>query len=51
MHEFTNSDKTNFVVLINGHQISQVHSSKYRDLYIDDDLNWKITLNTSIVNY
>ena len=36
-----NSEKTNFVVLINGHQISQVHSSKYLGLYIDDGLNWK----------
>jgi len=47
-----NSDKTNFMVflsgksngitvLINGHQIAQVHSSKYIGLYIDDDLKWK----------
>jgi len=26
--------------LVNGHQIAQVHSSKYLGLYIDD-LNWK----------
>ena len=27
--------------MINGHQIAQVHSSKYIGLYIDDDLKWK----------
>jgi len=57
------SDKTNFMVfnssknngiavLVNGHQIAQVHIGKYLGLYVDDDLNWKkITLNTSMVNY
>ena len=55
-----NSGKTNFMVfpsgknngitvLINGHQISQVHSSKYLGLYII--LTGKITSNTSMVNY
>ena len=59
MHEFTQkkfmvfpSGKNNGItVLINGHQIAKVHSSKYLGLYIDDDLNGKITSNTSMVNY
>jgi len=54
-------DKTNFMgfhssknngitVLINGHQIAQVHSSKYIGLY-KDILTGKITSNTCMVNY
>jgi len=56
---YSNSDKTNFMVfllakisvLVNVHQIAQVHSSKYLDLYIDDDLNWKNHIEYTMVNY
>ena len=38
---FPSGKNDGITVLINGYQISQVHSSKYLGLYIDDDLNWK----------
>jgi len=38
---FPSGKNNGITVLINGHQIAKVHSSKYLGLYIDDDLNWK----------
>ena len=38
---FPSSKNNGIAVSVIGHQIAQVHNSKYLGLYIDDDLHWK----------
>ena len=36
-------------IRIDGHPIDEVHKTKFRGVFIDDKLNWKVTLQNKIV--